>query len=86
MDKPSLFNSNCTDGVVELYFSEEEVLNLVELLTMTKEICENAAYGDNSTMSQDQKDVFREKAESATLLLEKIISDASPGVPRGDLH
>jgi len=86
MKKPTLFNSNCTDGMVDLYFSEEEIVSLVELLIMTKQICVNASNSLDSVTNKVEKTAFEDKIQAASSLLEKIISDSSPGVPQGDLN
>jgi len=85
MNKPSLFGSNSKDEMIELYFSEEEIVALIEMLTLTKEICAKACE-DKDNLDVDQRVAFQEKADCASMLLTKIISDASPGVPSGDLH
>lgn len=82
--KDSLFMNEDGNGLIEIYFTEEELLELIGVLSLTKQICTTAAI--NSNEEESAKNVLFDKAQLAADLIEKLMIDANPGAPKGDLH
>jgi hypothetical protein len=86
MKKPSLFSSDANSGLIDIFFSEEEIVTLIELLVMTKQICSAASSNLDAITEAKAKEAFDDKVTAAGILLDKILMDSGPGIPHGDLH
>jgi hypothetical protein len=73
-------------GFIELYFTPNEVLSMLEILAFTRRLCNSLMSQENSPVSEDIKILLQEKQLAASLLEEKIKMDADPGKPEGPLH
>lgn len=83
--KNKLF-ANDNKGFVELYFTPEEVLSMLEILSFTRRMCNTLIMQENNGVSDDMKAILRDKSTMSSLLEEKIKMDADPGRPDGLLH
>lgn len=84
-NKKKLFMKD-SRGFVELYFTPDEVLSMLEILAFTRRLCNSLMTQDNSNISEDTKILLQDKTLAASLLEEKIKMDADPGKPDGPLH
>lgn len=73
-------------GFIELYFTPNEVLSMLEILGFTRRLCNSLMLQENSSVAEDIKILLQEKQMAASLLEEKIKMDADPGKPEGPLH
>jgi hypothetical protein len=73
-------------GFIELYFTPNEVLSMLEILSFTRRLCNSLMTQENSSVSEDVKVMLQDKQLAASLLEEKIKMDADPGKPEGPLH
>lgn len=73
-------------GFVELYFTPDEVLSMLEILAFTRRMCNTLLMQENPSASDDTKAILKDKSLTASILEEKIKMDADPGKPEGPLH
>lgn len=82
--KDSLFTNEDGNGLIEIFFTEDELMELISVLSLTKQICTAAALNSNEEPSA--KISLAHKAKLAADFIEKLVIDANPGAPKGDLH
>lgn len=87
MKKPSnpKFFSKEHNGFVELYFSSEDVISMLEVLAFTRKLCESLV-SKNEDITEDVKHMLMDKGLAAHSLEEKVRLDADPGKPIDRLH
>lgn len=73
-------------GFVEIYFTPDEVLSMLEILAFTKRMCNALLLQENPNASDDMKASLKDKSLISSMLEEKIKIDADPGKPDGPLH
>lgn len=73
-------------GFVELYFTPDEVLSMLEILAFTRRMCNTLLTQENPNASDETKAILKDKSLTASFLEEKIKMDADPGKPEGPLH
>jgi hypothetical protein len=86
MKKKKKLLLNEDKGFVELHFSVDEVINLLEILAFSRKLCNSLVANPPESMSDDTKYMLQDKMLSASLLEEKIRADVDPGRPEGPLH
>ena len=79
-----LLNEN--KGFVELLFSVDEIISVLEILSFTRNLCNKMVSQPSESMSEDTKYMLQDKMLAAAMLEEKIRTDVDPGQPDGPLH
>ena len=73
-------------GFVELLFSVDEIVSVLEILAFTRKLCNTMVSQPSESMSEDTKYMLQDKMLAASMLEEKIRADVDPGRPDGPLH
>ena len=77
---------NENNGMIEIFFTPDELNSVINLLNFTSSICSELVKNQGGALTPEMINNFNAKKILASVMSEKLVLDADPGRPAGDLN